>query len=292
MGAVEGGTFRGSSGYRVWGVIATRVDGIPALDHAQRGDAPILSGMEPSARESSSIGRRSVLRACAGLGAAAALGGLQACARGVASRGGPLPGPDWPTVERPVQQKRRFAAVPGALEAPVGVRPRRDWTSSRTIPSRADRMGTVERVTVHHDGMPPVTLRTAGDVRDRIAMIRTSHVGRGWADIGYHFVIDPMGEVWEGRPLVWQGAHVRDHNPRNIGVMVLGNFEVQSPTPDAIASLDDLLVSLMIAHSVRFERLRTHQEYASTACPGRHLQTHMVRTRSSGGGVASAILRT
>ncbi|MEO0512898.1 MAG: peptidoglycan recognition family protein [Planctomycetota bacterium] len=224
------------------------------------------------------VGRRRLLGVLLGAGAVSL---LPACARGT-GRSLPLPGPDWPTIARESLPKRRFTAARGKLAAPVGVRGRRQWSSETTIASRADRMGRVERITVHHDGMPPVRLTSRAGVRDRIAMIRRSHVGLGWADIGYHFVVDPMGEAWEGRPLVWQGAHVKNRNPRNIGIMVLGNFEVQSPTPEATAALDELLVTLMAAHAVDLRGVKTHREWAPTACPGRNLQRHMEYTRDRG----------
>ena len=38
------------------------------------------------------------------------------------------------------------------------------------------------------------------------------------------------GVLWQGRSIRWQGAHVQHHNEGNIGVLVMGNFDLQSPT--------------------------------------------------------------
>jgi N-acetyl-anhydromuramyl-L-alanine amidase AmpD len=143
-------------------------------------------------------------------------------------------------------------------------------------------------VTIHHDGMPPVQLRSQRDVADRLSQIRHLHVdNQGWGDIGYHYIVDPQGRVWEGRPISWQGAHVANQNPGNVGVMCLGNFEVQAPTRAQVDALDAFVGSLSRRYSVSVSRIVTHQELAPTLCPGRNLQRHMDSTRASGGRIAS-----
>jgi len=53
--------------------------------------------------------------------------------------------------------------------------------------------------------------------------IRAWHVqGRGWLDIGYHFVIRRSGAVEPGRPLEEPGAHVAGHNAGSIGLCLAG----------------------------------------------------------------------
>ena len=108
----------------------------------------------------------------------------------------------------------------------------------------------------------------------------------GWADIGYHFVVDPSGRVWAARPLDRQGAHVKNENEHNLGILVLGNFEVQTPTPAAMTSLDALVVEAAMVNRVPLSNVRTHREWNPTACPGASLQAHMNRARSGRGRVA------
>jgi RHS repeat-associated protein len=45
-----------------------------------------------------------------------------------------------------------------------------------------------------------------------------------WPDVGYHFLIDEYGVVYEARSQSYEGAHVAGHNPGNVGVAVLGNY--------------------------------------------------------------------
>ena len=132
---------------------------------------------------------------------------------------------------------------------------------------------------------------TPDDAAARLELIRSSHVdSRGWADIGYHLIVDPQGRIWQGRPMNLQGAHVKDHNPHNLGVLVMGNFEEQHPTREALATLDQLLANQAAVHRVPFGSIRTHQEWASTACPGRNLQAYMNATRSKSGRLRSMML--
>ncbi|MBF0371739.1 MAG: N-acetylmuramoyl-L-alanine amidase [Magnetococcales bacterium] len=46
--------------------------------------------------------------------------------------------------------------------------------------------------------------------------------GRGWSDIGYHFVIRPDGTVEPGRSLERVGAHAKGHNRHSIGICMVG----------------------------------------------------------------------
>ena len=236
---------------------------------------------DPAATPSSPsrLNRRRLVK----LGLAGASLALLGCASGT-RRSGVLPGPVWPDTPSK-REDTGFRVEPGRLARPGGVRPRSQWTSERTIASRANRMIAPNRITVHHDGMPPISFRSESDSRKRLAQIRNSHVGLGWADIGYHFVVDPFGTVWEGRPLTFQGAHVKDQNPRNVGVMVLGHFDRQSPTPQATDALDRFLAALMVGFDVPIQRVMTHQEFAPTACPGRSLQAHMDRARAYNGSL-------
>ena len=142
-----------------------------------------------------------------------------------------------------------------------------------------DRMLPPRRITIHHDGMDPVALHSKADVAHRLDQIRRSHLTRNFGDIGYHYIIDPMGGVWEGRPMMWQGAHVANQNPHNIGVMCLGNFEVERPTSAQLDSLDRFTSQLMRMYRIPVSEVKTHRELASTQCPGRNLQPHINRAR-------------
>ena len=180
------------------------------------------------------------------------------------------------------RERSNGAAGPGMGE----VVPRAAWTTAGPIASLARPMGRIERITVHHDGMDEFDSFSRQDSARRVEAIRRAHVNLGWADIGYHYIIDPAGRVYEGRPMNLQGAHVRDANEQNLGVMVLGNYMRRPPTDASVASLESFLRTAMRQHRVSVQRVMTHREYVPTACPGDRLQTMMNQLRTSRTGLA------
>ncbi len=77
---------------------------------------------------------------------------------------------------------------------------------------------------------------------------------RGWWDIGYNFVIDAYGRIWEARaggidmPVV--GAQAGGYNTESTGVSMLGDFMSVTPTPAALSALERLLAWKLSLHGV------------------------------------------
>lgn len=263
----------------------------PPPNHPSQAPSPSLTG--PLDLSHLPLARRELLARglslAAGLAGLSALAALAGCSGSTNLVGRPIP-PD-PTV-RPIPGGIGQSRGPGlatgplgspATSLPAGIIPRSRWATQGPNPALANRMGRVQRITVHHDAIGPFTDTSSTAAAGRLESIRRSHVSNEWADIGYHYAIDPAGRVWEGRPLSLQGAHVKDQNPGNLGIVVLGNYELQRPTPQAMRALDTLLASEMRRHGVPLREVRTHREMAPTACPGRHLQGYMDTTRARGG---------
>ncbi len=162
----------------------------------------------------------------------------------------------------------------------TGVESRLLWAKGRPVPSLMDRMLPIKYITIHHDGMNPFHGTGAAECAARVELIRRAHRNRGWGDIGYHFAIDASGRVWEGRPLNWQGAHVKDYNEGNIGILVMGNFEQQHPSSAQISSMQGLVKKIRRKYGIPVTRVKTHREWASTLCPGRNLQSQIDLSRS------------
>jgi len=143
-------------------------------------------------------------------------------------------------------------------------------------------MSRIRFITVHHTGSRVIYDTDQAAVARRLEQVRRIHVdSNGWGDIGYHFIVDRAGRIWEGRPLTLQGAHVRDRNEGNIGVVCLGNFEDQKPSTGQVQAMQVLLRDLRTKYAVSLSGVRTHREWAPTKCPGRHLQAHIDRRRDS-----------
>ncbi len=238
--------------------------------------------------------RRQFLAAIALLGAAAITTGCQ-------TQQEFLPGPVYPDIdpeasESPVTQKfveptsaplqKGTWTPPKVNPLPSGVISRATWAKAPPMPSLADPMNGVSRITIHHDAIAATKLVTQGDAMRRLEQLRQGHRRNNWADIGYHYIIDPQGRIWEGRPLWLQGAHVRDTNEHNIGVMAMGNFELHAPTGEQLQSLDNFVASLCQTHRIPIGRVKTHRELKPTLCPGKNLQKYMAQTRASGGRLA------
>jgi len=73
-----------------------------------------------------------------------------------------------------------------------------------------------------------------------------------WGDIGYNFLIDPNGVIYEGRaggPGAI-GAHFSCRNSNTVGISLLGTFSSVSPTDGALQSLKLLLVELCARNAI------------------------------------------
>jgi N-acetylmuramoyl-L-alanine amidase len=115
---------------------------------------------------------------------------------------------------------------------------------------------------------------TGQDMNVAAADIDRWHRAKGWAGIGYHFVIRRDGTLEPGRPLGLRGAHVEGHNHEAVGVCLVGGSD-GSPagrpqanfTVPQMATLKTLLAQL---HS-QFPRAVTqgHRDFpnVSKACP-------------------------
>ena len=94
---------------------------------------------------------------------------------------------------------------------------------------------------------------------------------RGWADIGYHFLIDGLGQLYEGRLLNIRGAHTGGFNTGSVGVCLLGNFDVVEPAAVQLETLRRLAGHLRDEYAMT--HLAGHRDFQprETSCPGASL---------------------
>ncbi|MDX2115149.1 MAG: peptidoglycan recognition family protein [Planctomycetota bacterium] len=222
--------------------------------------------------------------ASAGFASLAAL--LSGCGSGTKTASAE-PGINWPNRDlhypKPPSPKAQPKTPPKAGPAlPTNIISRSEWASGAPIPSRMDPAQPYYRITIHHDGMDAFTSTDRGAASARLEQIRRAHLDRGFGDIGYHYLIDPAGRVWQGRTLEWQGAHVKATNQGNLGVCMLGNYMEQQPTDTQLAALDRFVNSQMRTYRVNVGRVYTHRELGPTECPGNFLQPRINALRTSG----------
>jgi hypothetical protein len=99
---------------------------------------------------------------------------------------------------------------------------------------------TVTHLIVHHTATPNTSSDWAATVR---AIWNYHAVTLGWGDIGYNYLIDPNGVIYEGRSGGdgSMGAHFSCANGNTMGVALLGNYSSVAPSASMMDSLERLL---------------------------------------------------
>lgn len=122
----------------------------------------------------------------------------------------------------------------------------------------------VTELIVHCSATPAGRDVGAADIR------RWHKEERGFADIGYHFVMRLDGTVECGRRLSVAGAHCRGHNSRSVGVCYLGGIGSDGrPADTRTPAQRQALVDLLTALRRRFpaSSIHGHRDFAPKACP-------------------------
>jgi hypothetical protein len=166
------------------------------------------------------------------------------------------------------------------LAGRVPLKLRGAWTDVAPRPWLLRPAAAFTRITVHHRGGPPSTATAEGEVIRQLDGVLTSHRNRGYGDVGYHFIIDYAGRVWEGRSLSYEGAHVSGENQRNLGIMVLGNYEDQACSNGESRALSRLVLALGEHFGIRRRHVYGHRDLGSSLCPGRHLYRQVKALRA------------
>ena len=97
------------------------------------------------------------------------------------------------------------------------------------------------------------------------------HKARGFATIGYHYVIYRDGSIHEGRPLEQIGAHCVGHNKHSIGICYIGGCASDGKTPKDTRTSEqkEALLALLRRLKARFPNatIHGHRDFAAKACP-------------------------
>jgi len=139
-----------------------------------------------------------------------------------------------------------------------------------------------------------------------VRAIELYHVqGNGWNDIGYNFLVDKYGQIFEGRyggitrPVI--GAHAQGFNTGSVGISVIGDYSSGSITPAARAALASLISwRLDLAHvdplssvvrissgnpryaagqALTLRAISAHRDVYPTSCPGQSLYAQLPALR-------------
>ncbi|WP_082530410.1 SpoIID/LytB domain-containing protein [Aeromicrobium sp. Root344] len=126
---------------------------------------------------------------------------------------------------------------------------------------------------------------------DSAAIVRATqayHVkGRGWCDIGYNFLVDKYGQIFEGRrggvDRAVRAAHSGnlEVNTYTMGVSMMGNYDVTRPSAALKAAMVKLVGWRLGTNYIKakgtyaiggltLNRIAGHRNVVSTECPGRY----------------------
>ncbi len=136
----------------------------------------------------------------------------------------------------------------------------------------------VKKIIVHHSATTGNLNNPAQAVRD---IYHYHAVTRGWGDIGYNYVLDLSGRVYEGRyggeGVI--GAHAGPGNHGSIGIMILGNYQ-NAPAPEvSVVAMSKLIYEKSKIHGFNPDghsmfrgkvqpNIMGHRDVMSTQCPG------------------------
>ncbi len=161
----------------------------------------------------------------------------------------------------------------------------------------------VTALVVHH-----TAIQVTGDTRSGVERMRALYLyhsqNRGWGDIGYHYIVDENGNIFEGKsggPFVVAG-HAYCNNVNTVSVALLGNFEIEQPSQEQMKSLQWLLSDLagtydidvtknVTFHGKKMPAIVGHRDLLQTDCPGYYAYgiLDQVRANVAAGNVNASV---
>ncbi len=148
-------------------------------------------------------------------------------------------GPDLAEAKAAARSEVSAQAVPQP-----SIIPRSGWGANETLMTWPPEYHPVRKIIIHHTVTP-----NGGDPVYWIRAIYDWHaVGQGWGDIGYNYLVDHYGNIYEGRygGLNVIGAHTGGYNRGSVGIAAMGTYGNSENPPsgepsqallDAIADL-------------------------------------------------------
>ncbi len=166
------------------------------------------------------------------------------------------------------------------------IMPRAAWTNSPLELRNGVPIDGVSKLTIHHSGDgKPFLGETVADVARHLQVVQQGHLQRGMIDIAYHFAVDRTGRVWQLRWLKYEGQHVRNNangtrnNPHNVGIVMLGDFNLQPATTASRDRLFEMVRLIRSSYTLAPSAVFMHGELVQTDCPGKSLKPLIVDAR-------------
>jgi hypothetical protein len=212
----------------------------------------------------------------------------------------------------------RAAVSPGAHAAQLGARPpivlRTGWGGDLLPPRARPSYGQLQLAVVHHtDSANDYSAEQAPGVV--LAIAKFHRDTRRWNDVGYNYLVDRFGTIYEGRaggidlPVI--GAHAQGFNGISAGISVVGSFTSAEPPAAVLEAVARLIAwrlplagipvsgqatvvsgggslsRFRAGAEVTLPRICGHRDVGSTACPGDRFHGKLPDLRSRAEGIAA-----
>lgn len=165
------------------------------------------------------------------------------------------------------------------------------WGADESLMTWPPQYATARKIVIHH------TVTSGGDnpIAEVQAIYYFHAITRGWGDIGYNYLVDKFGNIYEGRAggLDVIAGHTYSYNTGSVGFGNLGDYSSAAPT----AAMRDINAALAAWYGGRnfihplesslfndrvTPNITGHRDYAATACPGAafYAQLPAIRARA------------
>ncbi len=195
--------------------------------------------------------------------------------------------------------------APGSAAAAAAtpwINSRAAWGADESIRKDSPAYGQVRGAVVHHTA--GTNDYTQAQVPAILRGIYAFHVkDRGWSDIGYNFLVDKWGRIWEGRyggtDRAVIGAHAAGVNSQTTGISVMGDYNAATVSTASVQAVTRIIAWKAGVHGFNPAGRTTlsvgnvpvvtgHRDVGSTSCPGTSLYARLPAIRASAAALAGS----
>ncbi len=185
---------------------------------------------------------------------------------------------------------------------------RAQWGANESLRDKSSlRYGTVKAGFIHH------TVNANAYSEEQVpALLRGIYAyhtqSRGWSDIGYNFLVDRFGRIWEGRfggvDRAVVGAHTLGYNEYAFAMSAIGDFDKVQPPQVMLNAYAKLFAWKLSLYGIKAGATRVyvkdrylpaingHRDVGQTACPGRYLYANLGEVRSAAQAIQDSVQLT
>ena len=200
---------------------------------------------------------------------------------------------------------QQASGAAAAATATPTIYTRAQWGADPALMSWAPSYGKIDVGFVHHTDSS--NNYTPADVPGILRGIYAYHAQTlGWGDIGYNFLVDRFGRIWEGRyggmarPVI--GGHVYNYNTVSTGVAGIGTF-TSAVVPQAMTDAFKRIFAWKFSQAAipatgaspvkapwgaNIWRISGHRDVGGTTCPGDSLEAKLPEIRAGTSAIMSA----